>query len=103
MDFSELESVSPIFNELLEFVKTIVVYCDILREIKVKREHIRNQENEMEKCINVLQQMSIERNKVENDLIDLRQQLTNEQSEKIRIENLLLETNQRLVSHHSLG
>lgn len=53
----------------------------------------------MEKLINVLQQMSIERNKVENDLIDLRQQQTNEQSEKIRIENMLLETNQRLVSH----
>lgn len=85
------------FNEMFEYLKTILVYCDIVKEIKVKREHIRCQEMEMEQFINVLQVFSIERNKLQVDLADLRQQQTTELTEKMRIESLLRETEERLV------
>lgn len=97
-----MEKVSTIFSELLHFVKTILVYCDILREIKAKREHIRCKENEMEKFINVLQALSIERNKMVADLVAIRQQHANGHMEKTQIENLLHETNMRLVGHQSI-
>lgn len=99
MDFSELAKVSVIFNELLEFLKTIIVYCDILKEIKTKREHIRGQANVMEQCINVLQSLNIERNKGEVDLLDLRQRHSDALTEKMRMENLLFETHKRLVGY----
>lgn len=99
IDFSELAKISVTFNELLEFLKAIFVYCEIQREIKVKREHIRCQENELEKYINILQLLSIERNKMDRDLVDLRQQQTNDMSETLRIKSLLIETTKRLVCH----
>lgn len=99
MDFSELVTISGTFNELLEFLKAIFVYCDILREIKVKREHIRCQENELEKYINILQSLSIERNKMEDDLVNIRQQQTNNISETLQIKSSLVETTNRLVCH----
>lgn len=53
----------------------------------------------MEKCINVLQALNIERNKVDAELTEMRQQHVIDQTEKNRIESLLSESTERLVSH----
>lgn len=92
-----MEATSVSFFELFKFLKNVLAYCDILKEIKPKRERIRCLENEMEKSINVLQALSIERNKLEIDLGELKQKLTDILNEKMELEKKLIETENRLV------
>lgn len=97
-DLSELETTSAPFSELLKFLQTSLGYCDILKEIKPKREHIRCLETELEKSINVLQALTIERNKLEIDLVELKQKHVEQTAERCHAEKNLLETEKRLVS-----
>lgn len=97
-DLSELDETSATFFELFKFLQTILAYCDILKEIKPKREHIRCLENELEKSINVLQVLSIEKNQLEIDLVELNEKHLVKIIERDHAEKNLLDTEKCLVS-----
>lgn len=86
------------FFKLLQFLKSILTYCDGQKEIKPKRERIKMLENELEQSINVLQMLNVAKNQLEIDLDELRQQHVLLTNDKHNLEALLDETEAKLVN-----
>ena len=92
-----METTSPGFFELFKFLKAVVTYCDILKDIHSKRTKLKTLENEVEESINVLQMLNVEQNQLEIELDELRQQHVSATDEKHTLKAMLCETETKLV------
>lgn len=93
----QLEATSPGFFELFKFLKTVLTYCDTIKEINPKRVRLKSLENEVEESINVLQMLNVEQNQLEIELDELRQQHVIATNEKHTLKAMLCQTETKLV------
>lgn len=84
------------------FIKSIVGYCDVLRDVKPKRERIRMLEQELEQSAEILQKLNSERIEIEANLESLQQSYSDRTNEKEGLREQLKELDLRLVSTHSI-
>lgn len=80
------------------FIKSVIGYCDVLRDTKPKRDKIRMLEQELEKSAEILQNLNTERIKTESNLENVKQNYADAINEKAQLTIQLKESESKLVS-----
>lgn len=94
-----MKDISKAGNGLLIFVKAVLGYCDVYKEVRPKKERVAYLEKELESQISLLASLNAEIERLERQLIELNEKLVKALTEKAELQNLLEQAERRLVSY----
>lgn len=93
-----MKDISKAGNGLLVYVKAVLGYCDVYKEVRPKKERVAYLENELESQISLLAKLNAEIERLEKQLFDLNEKLVKALAEKAELQDLLEQAERRLVS-----
>lgn len=93
-----MKDISKAGNGLLVFVKAVLGYCDVYKEVRPKKERVAYLEKELESQISLLAKLNAEIERLEKQLFDLNEKLVKALAEKAELQDLLEQAERRLVS-----
>lgn len=93
-----MKDISKAGNGLLVFVKAVLGYCDVYKEVRPKKERVAYLEKELESQISLLAKLNAEIERLEKQLFDLNEKLVKALAEKGELQDLLEQAERRLVS-----
>lgn len=96
----EMKSISKAGYGLLRFVKAVLGYCDVFREVRPKKERVQFLEQELDVQVKTLNRLSTEINKLELVLADLNAKYAEAMKEKQYLQEMLDQAQRRLVFVH---
>lgn len=93
-----MKDISKAGNGLLVYVKAVLGYCDVYKEVRPKKERVAYLEHELESQISLLAKLNAEIERLEKQLFDLNEKLVKALAEKAELQDLLEQAERRLVS-----
>lgn len=94
-----MKTISKAGFGLLEFIKAVLGYCDVYKDVKPKKERVEYLENEMDLAVKTLSRLTKELDKLEATLANLNQKYADSMKEKQMLQDKLDEAERRLVSY----
>lgn len=92
-----MKSISKAGYGLLKFVRAVLGYCDVFKEVKPKKERVQFLEAELDSQVKTLQRLTSEIGNLESVLADLNQKYASAMKEKQELQDKLNEAERRLV------
>lgn len=92
-----MKTVSKAGYGMLEFVRAVLGYCDVYKDVKPKEERVAYLENEMDLAVKTLAKLTKDLAELENLLSELNQKYANAMNEKQMLQDKLDEAERRLV------
>uniref|UniRef100_A0A336KTI1 CSON011058 protein n=1 Tax=Culicoides sonorensis TaxID=179676 RepID=A0A336KTI1_CULSO len=101
-ELDKMKEISKAGNGLLKFVKAVLGYCDVYKEVRPKKERVAFLEKELESQISLLEKLTIEISKLTKQLEDLNDKLNKSLARKAELQSLLEQAEQRLQAADKL-
>lgn len=92
-----MQTISKAGFGLLKFVRAVLGYCDVFKEVKPKRDRVIFLENELDLQVKTLDKLTTDINKLQEVLMDLNKKYTNSMNEKQDLQQKLEQAERRLV------
>lgn len=93
-----MKDISKAGNGLLVFLKAVLGYCDVYKEVRPKKERVAYLEKELESQVSLLAKLNAEIERLEKQLFDLNEKLVKALAEKAELQDMLEQAERRLVS-----
>ncbi|XP_062558011.1 dynein axonemal heavy chain 10 isoform X2 [Armigeres subalbatus] len=94
----DMKSISKAGYGLLKFVRAVLGYCDVFREVKPKKERVAFLESELASQIKLLNKLTNEINKLESELDELNNQYATAIREKQMLQEMMEQAERRLIA-----
>uniref|UniRef100_A0A182TQL6 AAA+ ATPase domain-containing protein n=1 Tax=Anopheles melas TaxID=34690 RepID=A0A182TQL6_9DIPT len=98
----EMQSISKAGYGLLKFVRAVLGYCDVFKEIKPKKDRVAFLESELNGQIRLLVRLTNEIGKLENELAELNSKYANAIKEKQMLQEMMEQAERRLLAADKL-
>uniref|UniRef100_A0A182NRZ8 AAA+ ATPase domain-containing protein n=1 Tax=Anopheles dirus TaxID=7168 RepID=A0A182NRZ8_9DIPT len=98
----EMQSISKAGFGLLKFVRAVLGYCDVFKEIKPKKDRVAFLESELNGQIRLLVKLTNEIGKLENELAELNGKYANAIKEKQMLQEMMEQAERRLLAADKL-
>uniref|UniRef100_A0A182IR22 AAA+ ATPase domain-containing protein n=1 Tax=Anopheles atroparvus TaxID=41427 RepID=A0A182IR22_ANOAO len=98
----EMQSISKAGYGLLKFVRAVLGYCDVFKEIKPKKDRVAFLESELNGQIRLLVKLTNEIGKLENELAELNSKYANAIKEKQMLQEMMEQAERRLLAADKL-
>ncbi|XP_053669700.1 dynein axonemal heavy chain 10 [Anopheles nili] len=98
----EMQSISKAGYGLLKFVRAVLGYCDVFKEIKPKKDRVAFLESELNGQIRLLVKLTNEIGKLENELSELNSKYANAIKEKQMLQEMMEQAERRLLAADKL-
>lgn len=94
-----MKQISKAGYGLLKFVRAVLGYCDVFKDVKPKKERVQFLEIELDTQVKMLENLTSEINKLESVLNDLNAKYAAAMKEKQELQDQLNEAERRLVCY----
>uniref|UniRef100_A0A182T3H2 Uncharacterized protein n=1 Tax=Anopheles maculatus TaxID=74869 RepID=A0A182T3H2_9DIPT len=98
----EMQSISKAGYGLLKFVRAVLGYCDVFKEIKPKKDRVAFLESELNGQIRLLVKLTNEIGKLEDELTELNTKYANAIKEKQMLQEMMEQAERRLLAADKL-
>lgn len=97
-----MQSISKAGFGLLKFVRAVLGYCEVFKEVKPKQERVIFLENELDSQVKMLNKLNNEIRSLETDLFDLNKKYADSMKEKQMLQEMLDQAERRLSAADKL-
>lgn len=98
----DMQSISKAGFGLLKFVRAVLGYCDVYREVKPKKDRVAYLEAELDSQMKLLNKLTKEINKLESELNELNNQYATAIKEKQMLQEMMEQAERRLLAADKL-